>query len=161
MKRGKLICKYLTVGGLITYVVMASLPASSLWFDPGEVRFENVYRGNAPELVFSRTIHRDALISYSTVTRRVETGDVACDGRGGPFTYKPSRGPVGGKDLVWWSGGNVACGGLTPGFYYNQTVWTVVSPMRSLLPEWARGTALDFLLPPKRVVRESPSFEVW
>ena len=161
----------------VLYLVFAAFPASFLWYEPGFVRFMDAQQGTAPTLVFDRHIKREAYISYSTVTRD-ESGDVACEGRGGPFTYSPVDGPLVGKDLVWWSAGDQRCASLPAGVYWTQTCWTVEAPVGDLIPnplrwrvdvvdgeEVRRPTtlynAISWLLQPKRVCRDSPPFEIF
>jgi len=143
----------------VPYLTLAALPTSAFWYDPGEVRIIDTAQGSAPKVEFFRHIKRPTSISYSTVTRN-ERNDIVCEGRGGPFTYKPGRGILSGKDLVWWSAGDERCGNLPVGHYWPETCWTVVAPTRALLPDFLKD-AFGWLLPPKRVCRVSQPFEIY
>jgi len=150
-------------GLLATYLIGAMIPATALWFDPGEVEFSDaIAGGRPPALRFSRTIHRPTVIRYSVVVREVipggHSGLVACEALGGPFTYQPVSGPLIGKDLSWWAPGDPRCSHLPPGTYLTETVWTVVAPLGDLLPERLRW--LEWLIPAKRVHRTSEPFTI-
>lgn len=154
------ICKYIMLALLVLYLIAASVRTEWLWFDPGEVKFTDAAIGEAPRLIFSRTIHRKTMVAYSTVTRNAVTGNIYCEGKNGPFEYMQKNGPVVERDLVWWSAGNQACARLPAGTYVTHTTWTLPTPMRALLPSWARGTVIDRALPPKTVTRDSPAFRI-
>lgn len=140
------------------YFIAVGLPASSLWLSPGEVRFLNAQQGAAPRLEFVRHIKVSARIKYSVVVRN-SAGETACEGNGGPFTYGPVKGPLLGKDLVWWAAGDSRCGNLPIGTYWTETCWTVVTPAAPFLPSLLRPY-LGWILPPKHICRISPPFDI-
>ena len=146
---------------VLTYVGGAVLPASTLWFDPGEVEFSDAIEGRSPALRYSRTIHRPTLIKYVVLVREVVPGGfnlTVCEAPSGPFTYQPTSGPVIGKDLAWWAPSDPRCRHLPAGTYQVETVWTIVQPLGDLLPIWMQW--LSWATPPKRVRRESEPFTI-
>lgn len=140
------------------YLAAAALPAETFWYRPGQVIVKDAYHGTAPRVEFNRHIMRESRIGYSAVVRSMD-GDVACDGKVGPFTYQPSEGPIFKKDLVWWVAGNPACGHLPRGTYWVETCWEVSTPARAVLPSLLQDV-FGWLLPPKRVCRSSAPFDI-
>ena len=142
----------------VPYLIAASLPASVFWYEPGEVYILDADSGSAPAIKFTRNIKREAGISYAVVVRNIG-GETSCEGRGGPFTYKPMHGPLIGKDLVWWASGDQRCARLPVGTYWGETCWSIVAPMRDLLPGPLKDV-FGWILPPKHVCRVTLPFTV-
>jgi len=148
----------------VAYLALAAMPPERFWFDPGPVSISDAIEGEIPSITYSRTIKLSSLIQYSVVVRDAR-GEIACDGGGGPFPYRPTSGPVLGRDLEWWVGGT-ECSSLPPGIYYGETCWQIIAPMRALLPEWPAGNpnllknTFGWLLPPKNVCQGPSVFTI-
>jgi hypothetical protein len=143
---------------LTAYVVAATLPASSLWFAPGQVSFVDARVGDDPVLVYDRVIKRATSISYYVIIRDALTTDAACEGKGGPILYEQREGSLLGKTLSWWVPQDPRCKSLPESSYYGYVTWTIEYPLEPFLPEFLSG--LKWLLPPKTVTREIPLFSI-
>lgn len=153
----KLFATIMAVG--VLYLGGAAIPAHWFWFDPNVIFVEDSIRGHPPKIKYSRWIKRESMIRYAVVVRDTD-GDIVCEGGGGPFPYRPVQGPLEGKDLVWWSGGDERCGRLKPGYYAGNTCWFVIAPLGDLLPSWLAGS-FGGLLPAKSICRDINTFQVY
>lgn len=97
--------------------------------------------GKQPELAVVRHIKQDFRGSYSVVVRRVDTLAIACDGSGGPITYRAEAALPEIVTLDWWLGEPCA---LEPGRYTIHTEWAI--------DRW--------LLADARISYDTPEFEV-
>ena len=147
------------LAAMVIYTGCVVVPASALWFIPGIPVFSDAVQGDPVPLAYEREIKRDSRIEYAVSIRRAGTNSTVCDVRGGPFTYKASIGPVVDRDLAWWTQDNPHCNNLSPGSYWVETTWTVVYPLGDLLPVWL-DPFLGWVIPPKRVSRISPLFNI-
>lgn len=143
----------------VAYVALAALSAESLWFRPSVPVFADATEGEVPALTYSRAILRPADIRYSVVVRATGQAWPACESPNGPFPYLAASGPVDGKDLAWWAPNDPRCLDLPPGSYWAVTTWEVIDPLGDLLPAPLDGW-LGWILPPKRLTRESPLFTI-
>jgi len=143
------------------YSAMCAVPATALWFDPGIPVFTSAEQGHPIRLQYDRVIKIDSLIEYAVVIRDADTTELICDVRSGPFHYRKTVGPVVDKTLAWWVANNPDCRDIKdrPGNYWVATTWTVVRPLGDLLPSWA-DALVGWIIPPKRVTRQSPLFTV-
>ncbi|MGB7241669.1 MAG: hypothetical protein WBC93_06250 [Sulfitobacter sp.] len=142
---------------MMGYAALVLLP-SSIWYEPGVPVFRDAQLGESPDVEFFREIKIASSIKYSVIVRVVGTNDVVCDAVGGPFTYKPTLGPLKDKDLAWWAPSDPRCSMLPVGEYWAETTWTIVNPIGELLPDILRP--IGSLVPSKRVTQIGPPFSI-
>jgi hypothetical protein len=123
------------------------MPLSAMWFEPHSLAVADAEEGNAPELLFQRTIHRDTLMAYQATVRSIAGNSVACEGGSEPFLYKTDAKLPDTIDLVYWAAGDSRCANLSPGNYVLHTCWSAPSPLGPLFP-------------PKSLCIDSAPFEI-
>ena len=146
---------------LFFYAPLAMIPAEWLWYDPGIPTFSDTVYGEPVSVYFTRDIKTETFASYAAVLRNAGDGEPVCDGFGGPFQYKPTRGPkaIVDKNFHWWMGKSSCPDQLLPGTYSVETTWLVRHPLGDYLPE-PFSQMLGWIIPAKTVTRISPVFTV-
>lgn len=143
--------RFLPLVGLV-YLVMASLPMWTLWYEPGVLVVRDTVQGKAPAIEFWRHIKRPTMIEFNATVRNASDGSIdpapVCEGHG-TKEYQPVMGVLAGRDLEWWVL-NDSCNNLPPGRYWVQTCWTALTPARALLPDFLKSS-FGWLLPPKTI----------
>lgn len=118
----------------LAYLALAAFPAS-YWYDVGATDIPDAPHGEPVKILFTGGPLREFRGSYTVTMRRFETGEIACEARGGPFPYKPGSKRPNPLTMEWWAPSDNRCHRPPVGTYIVTTCWEVEGPMGGLVPD--------------------------
>lgn len=112
----------------------AALVPATYWYDPRDMRIDDIVEGDQLELLYSGGTVRDFIGSYSVIMREAGRNEIVGEDRSARFRYRSDSNRPDPLTIEWWAPGDERFHNLRPGSYQMRTCWTVHDAFFGLVP---------------------------